>query len=238
MRPGDTLGRFGGDEFVAVAEGVAPEAAAGFGERLRAAVEDVGARAGMPVTASVGLALVDASCEPDEVLRRADGAMYAAKRAGGDRVVAFEEALRPQVARRLRLGSELRGAARRGELRLVFQPIYALGDGRLDGVEALLRWDGGALGAVPPAEFIPVAEETGQMPALGAWVLREACRRFVEHAGGARRRGPARHQPLRPPARGPGAAGDGPRDRAARRASTPAGSCSRSPRPRCCGPIR
>ena len=184
MRPGDTLGRFGGDEFVAVAEGVAPEAAAGFGERLRAAVEDVGARAGMPVTASVGLALVDAGCEPDEVLRRADGAMYAAKRAGGDRVVSFEEALRPQVARRLRLASALRGAAEREELRLVFQPIYALADGRLDGVEALLRWDMGALGAVPPAEFIPVAEETGQMPALGAWVLREACRRFVEHAGG------------------------------------------------------
>jgi len=89
IRPGDTLGRFGGDEFVAVLEGLSPGALHDTAERLRAAVDAVGTEAGMSVTASVGVALVDGACDPDEALRRADGAMYAAKRAGGDRVVAF-----------------------------------------------------------------------------------------------------------------------------------------------------
>jgi EAL domain-containing protein (putative c-di-GMP-specific phosphodiesterase class I) len=109
-----------------------------------------------------------------DVLRRADLAMYSAKVSTSSRVVDFTEGLAQQAERRSRLSTDLAGAADRGELHLVYQPLYRLGDGALTGAEALLRWTHPLWGAVPPDEFIPIAEECGQISSVGAWVLEQA----------------------------------------------------------------
>jgi EAL domain-containing protein (putative c-di-GMP-specific phosphodiesterase class I) len=123
-----------------------------------------------------------------EALRQADRAMYDAKRSGRDRICFFEEAQAARTGRRIKLSSQIRGAAARGEMRLVFQPLFDLLDGELLGVEALLRWTHPELGEISPGEFIPVAEETGAIVSLGAWVLRESCKtiaRLAEETGRA-----------------------------------------------------
>ncbi len=178
VRGSDFVGRFGGDEFVVVAEGVADEEqAAKLGFRLLEAVSQPlpGVDASV-VTASIGIALLtDADSDAREALRQADAAMYEAKRTGRDRITFFGGSRRSQEGRRLALVRELRGAEMRGELGLVFQPVFELESGALAGVEALARWNSPVLGAVPPAEFIPVAEDTGMIVPLGSWVLRESC---------------------------------------------------------------
>lgn len=178
VRGSDFVGRFGGDEFIVVAEGVVDEEqAAKLGFRLLEAVsQPLPGFDSTVVTASIGITLLsDAETDAREALRQADAAMYEAKRTGRDRISFFGGSRRSQEGRRLALVRELRGAELRDELGLVFQPVFELERGALVGVEALLRWNSPALGAVPPAELIPVAEDTGMIVPIGSWVLRESC---------------------------------------------------------------
>jgi diguanylate cyclase (GGDEF)-like protein len=178
VRGSDFVGRFGGDEFVVVAEGVADEdQAAKLGYRLLEAVsQPLPGVDSSVVTASIGITLLnDAQSDAREALRQADAAMYEAKRNGRDRITFFGGSRRSQEGRRLALVRELRGAEMRGELGLVFQPVFDVESGALVGVEALARWNSPALGPVFPAEFIPVAEDAGLIVSIGSWVLRESC---------------------------------------------------------------
>lgn len=178
VRGSDFVGRFGGDEFVVVAEGITDEEqAAKLGFRLLEAIsQPLPGIDSTVVTASIGITLLsDAESDAREALRQADAAMYEAKRTGRDRISFFGGSRRSQEGRRLALVRELRGAELRDELGLVFQPVFELETGELVGVEALARWNSPALGSVTPAEFIPVAEDTGAIVPIGSWVLRESC---------------------------------------------------------------
>jgi diguanylate cyclase (GGDEF)-like protein len=172
------VGRFGGDEFIVIAEGLADPAAAGDlgAELLDAVSRPLPELDSTVVTASIGIALVRTNAvEAREVIRNSDAAMYEAKRSGRDRCVFSEAGHVPQVGRRLRLTRMLRAAETRDELSLVYQPIVSLPTLEIVGVEALLRWHNPAFGEVPPAEFVPIAEDTGTIGPIGAWALRESC---------------------------------------------------------------
>jgi predicted signal transduction protein with EAL and GGDEF domain len=180
LRPQDVVARFGGDEFTILLAGVrGREHALTIADRLaeslrRSVVLDGEARF---VTASVGLALADGEDVTDAaaLLQDADTAMYQAKERGKARCEVCDDALRERAVERLELESNLREALERDELFLDYQPQVALPDGQLTGVEALLRWRHPRLGVVSPANFIPVAERTGVIVPIGAWVLRTAC---------------------------------------------------------------
>ncbi len=186
----EVIGRLAGDEFVFVASGVgAPDAARALAHRMLDVIArpiDVDGRA-VVVTASIGVALV--SRPPyengEEILRDADVAMYRAKEEGRSRVVLFDHELRASAVHRLELQEDLRGALRAGDVWPAFQPLIGLADGRVTGTEALARWVHPERGHVSPAEFIPVAEETGMIVPLGEHILLEACARTAEwHAQG------------------------------------------------------
>jgi diguanylate cyclase (GGDEF)-like protein len=178
VRPGDTVARFGGDEFIAVCEDIEPAGATVIADRIIAAVAAArhGTAAGLSPTVSVGIAVV-AGGEADarEAVRRADEAMYAAKEEGGNRHRHGHGLGAEGAGRRLEVEAALRGALDRGEFGLVAQPIARFGDGEIHGVEALLRWTHPELGAVGPDEFVPIAESTGLIDAIGAWAVRASC---------------------------------------------------------------
>ena len=119
---------------------------------------------------------------PEDLLRDADTAMYRAKAMGTGRYSVFDQDMHERVAARLTMETELRKAVENQELTLVYQPIVDLESGACVGVEALLRWHSPSIGPVSPAKFIPVAEESGAMIAIGAWVLREVCRQVAAWA--------------------------------------------------------
>jgi EAL domain-containing protein (putative c-di-GMP-specific phosphodiesterase class I) len=125
--------------------------------------------------ASVGIAIADAGETADEVLRNADIALYAAKESGKASWVRFEPRMRQDMAAHARLAGELHDAILGGQLRLLYQPVYDLVTARMHGCEALVRWQHPERGFVSPGDFIPVAERSGLIVPLGAWVLREAC---------------------------------------------------------------
>jgi len=186
LRSTDFVGRFGGDEFIVVAEEIAgEEEASKLGFRLLDAIsQPLPGIDSTVVTASIGIALIGGSgADAREAIRQADSAMYEAKRSGGDRIVFFSGSRRAREGRRLALGRELRGAETRGELSIAFQPVFELETGEITAVEALLRWDNPTLGPVSPAEFVPVAEDTGSIVPIGAWVLRESCETIGRIAG-------------------------------------------------------
>ncbi|QBI20876.1 EAL domain-containing protein [Egibacter rhizosphaerae] len=181
VRESDTVARMGGDEFAVLLEGESDlEEAVAAGQRVRAVAADPFLVAGREVivTASVGVVAVgpDEQATADGLLRDADIAMYRAKEAGRDAVMCYEEGMRETAQRRLALEADLRSVIERDELVVHYQPIVQLDGHRVVGYEALVRWQHPTRGLLYPNEFIPVAEQTGAIVALGAWVLREACR--------------------------------------------------------------
>ncbi len=182
VRPEDTVARIGGDEFVVLIDSaISVEDIAAVAARVRAAVsEPISAGpAHFDVSMSIGIAVSiagDAVTTPEALLHDADEAMYKAKRQGPNVIELFDEALRVSASSRLRVLTEIRHAAPRGELRLYYQPVLRLEDEVAVGVEALLRWQHPLRGLVPPDDFIPVAESSGLMPGIGTWVVGEACR--------------------------------------------------------------
>jgi diguanylate cyclase (GGDEF)-like protein len=177
LRGSDTIGRLGGDEFVVLVESENEAGAELVAERLLTALEQPFVVAGVTVnvSASIGLAAGDRQ-SAGEMLRDADIALYEAKAAGKHRVVVFHPEMHVAIRDHHLLESDLRGALARGELFLVYQPIWDLEAGRVLGVEALLRWRHPARGVVSPEVFVPMLEENGLIIDVGAWVLEAACR--------------------------------------------------------------
>ncbi|KAA2236108.1 bifunctional diguanylate cyclase/phosphodiesterase [Salinarimonas soli] len=182
--PADLAARIGGDEFVVFCEGADVAAATALAERIIASFDEPLAAAGRPHRAavSVGIACASASGAAD-LLRDADAAMYAAKRAGGNRAVVFQPELQETALRTFKTEQDLFYALDRGELVLFYQPIVALPGERIIGFEALIRWHHPERGWITPAEFIPRAEETGLIGRIGQWVVEEGLRELAAWPG-------------------------------------------------------
>jgi diguanylate cyclase (GGDEF)-like protein len=180
VRAGDTVARLGGDEFVVLL----PEVSGGEGvlrmaERLASSLRTPFTLAGreVAISTSIGVALSEPDDrEPERLLRAADLALYRAKANGRSCYALFDPEMAATAMERMELESALRGAMERQELQVYYQPIFHLGSHKLLGWEALVRWRHPTRGLVSPALFIPVAEETGLVVALGQWVLEAACR--------------------------------------------------------------
>lgn len=180
VRRGDVLARLGGDEFTILLADVADDGdAVAFARRVLDALAEPFLIAGrdLSASASIGIAVTRiGETAAEDILRNADIAMYRAKARGKHRYELFEPKLLAQAAGRLQLETDLRRALERREFVLAYQPIVALGDGALRGFEALLRWHHPERGIIMPESFIPVAEESGAILAIGAWVIADAAR--------------------------------------------------------------
>jgi diguanylate cyclase (GGDEF)-like protein len=180
LRPEDTVARLGGDEFGLLLEDTVELAAAtAVAERVSAEIQRPFVVDGRDIliSASIGIALTrGGSMQPDEVLHNADLAMYQAKAEGRARYELYQPGLSVSTRERLDLQSDLRTAGARQELSLRYQPVVTLASVRAVEVEALIRWDHRRRGALLPADFIALSEESGLMVPMGQWVLREACR--------------------------------------------------------------
>ena len=185
IRPDDRLGRLAGDEFIVMSPGLhhVDEATA----LARRVAEAISAPIRLPsgrelvVTPSIGIAFLSASdATPEVVLSHADMAMYRAKERGRARAEIFDDELRAAVSRKLLVHEALRNAVDTRTITGHYQPINDAVTGDVVGVEVLARWDHPTLGPIPPTEFIAIAEDTGLMPVLGAWILETACAQMAQ----------------------------------------------------------
>jgi predicted signal transduction protein with EAL and GGDEF domain len=181
MRSGDTVARFGGDEFVMVSEGADDDhAVAATANRLKAVLDEpfILSSESLRVSGSIGLAVSRNGETADELIRNADAAMYAAKEKERGGFAIYQEPLHAGVVSRLQIERDLHRALDRGEFLLHYQPKCSLATGEAVGVEALIRWAHPTKGLVSPGDFIPVCEETGMIVPLGQWTLFEAGRQI------------------------------------------------------------
>ncbi len=177
LRPGDVLGRLGGDEFTVLAEDITHDHAMALAERLREQLATP-FRLGdgeFLMSSSVGVATATSPECPEDLMRWADAAMYRAKQGGRDCVVAFDDVLRNEALEQLETDQHLRVALDRDELRVVYQPEVRLATGQVVGAEALVRWDHPTRGTLGAGAFVPLAEENGTILGIDRWVLETAC---------------------------------------------------------------
>jgi len=185
VRPEDTVARFGGDEFTILCESVGGVLeAVSIADRLQRPLRNP-LRAGaaeLRLSASIGVALVEPTENGDgqHLIEDADAAMYRAKERGGARTELFDSAMRDSAVLAMKIEQELQRGLERGELRLFFQPGVDLRSGQVVGAEALVRWEHPERGLIVPDRFLSVAEETGLIVPLGAWVVGETCRQLAD----------------------------------------------------------
>lgn len=183
LRPGDTLSRQGGDEFILVLPSVNVDDATHMAKRLLQTIEQPIELKDheLIITASIGITLYpNDGKDSDTLFKYADAAMYLAKKDGRNNYRFFTTEIQKHSSRLLSLENALRYAYTRGELSLHYQPQVSLSDGKIIGVEALLRWQHPELGMISPSEFIPIAEESGQILLIGEWVMRSATIRMKQ----------------------------------------------------------
>jgi diguanylate cyclase (GGDEF)-like protein/PAS domain S-box-containing protein len=178
VRPVDTCARLGGDEFAVLLEGMDGAQAATLARRLLTELRRPFVVDGAEIwpTASIGVAAASDAMRGDDLLRQADVAAYEAKAGGKDRIEVFTPGMHSGALSRAAVAIDLRRAIDRDELFLEYQPVVRVDDGTIVGVEALVRWRHPERGVLSPGEFVSIAEDTGLIVPIGAWVLEEACR--------------------------------------------------------------
>jgi diguanylate cyclase (GGDEF)-like protein len=182
--PGITLARLGGDEFAVLAESCPqPVQAAALAQRILDALKEPFCIDGheLFINASIGISLFPSDAlSAEQLLRNADAALFKAKGSGRNGYALYTEELTAHAQQRVEIAFELRRALEQQELRVYYQPVHDLKTSRLIGVEALVRWQHPQRGLVSPAEFIPIAERTGLIAEIDAWVMQQACRQMCE----------------------------------------------------------